>query len=142
MAREEGAHFGRPVKYTQQFIEEEAEALLKWMKVRENIWLNDFALDRDYHPKRLSEFAKMNEYFSLVLEKAKKRQESKLLNLGLWNKTNFNMTKMILVNHHNWQSGDQRPEDKKQDTGMIDKIHEDLQALKNVPAQPETNTQL
>ena len=45
---------GRPKKYTQEFIEKEAEAFEKWMQKPNSVWFEDFANQRGYSP-RLSE---------------------------------------------------------------------------------------
>jgi len=74
---------GRPLIYDDDRLEEEAIALLEWVKVPDNLFLEDFAWDRGYSPKRISEFAKSNKDFSESLEQFKDRQVNKLLKLGL-----------------------------------------------------------
>lgn len=58
---------GRPIKYTKEFIESEAEAFLAWMSKENSIWYKDFALERGYLPDQLSEWARINEKFSACI---------------------------------------------------------------------------
>jgi hypothetical protein len=103
---------GAPEKYTSSWIEQEAEAFLKWMELPESIFFKSFAISRGYHPNRLQEFASSNKVFSGVLEIAKAWQESKLVNYGLFNKTNCGMTKFVLANHHGYAEKNQVAVDK------------------------------
>lgn len=74
---------GRPKKYTDEWIEEEAEALLKWIEKDEGIYLGDFTYERGYSRARLTEFAEKSKCFSDALENARHWQERKLLRGGL-----------------------------------------------------------
>lgn len=74
---------GRPEKYTQQRIEQEADAFLEWMNLPESIWYKDFALERGYSAEYLSIWAKSNKRFSQVYKRAKEWQQSKLVKGGL-----------------------------------------------------------
>ena len=69
---------GRPKKYTESFLANEAAALLKWFQEDpKRFWLKSFALERGYSPQRLSEFAGQSEEFSealLVPNELKKRE--------------------------------------------------------------------
>ena len=89
---------GRPKKYTDEFIEKEADAFEEWMKQPSNIFFKRFAVDRGYHPNRLTEFAKENEKFSGVYEKAQAWQECRLVEGGLINEFNPGFCKFIMGN--------------------------------------------
>jgi hypothetical protein len=91
---------GCPQKYTDKWIEQEAEALLQWMKKEDSVYFKSFAVERGYSPQRLTEFAKSNKVFSEALELAKSWQECRLVNYSLWNKINSNITKFCLANCH------------------------------------------
>ena len=91
-----------PDIYTQEWLENEAIELLEWFKVPRNIWLKGFALTRGYDPARLDEFADSNKVFAQALLKAKQMQEFKLVDKGLFNETNANITKFVLTNNHGW----------------------------------------
>jgi len=93
---------GRPAKYTKAFIESEADAFLLWMKNPESIYFKRFAIDRGYHPNRLSEFAENNEKFSGVYEKAKAWQEVRLVEGGLLSEFNAGFTKFVMGNVCGW----------------------------------------
>jgi hypothetical protein len=93
---------GRPLKYTDEFIENEADAFVDWIKKGDNVFYNKFALIRGYHPNRLYEFAKKNEKFAVTLEIAKAWQEAKLVEGGLRDIYNASLTKFMLANLHGW----------------------------------------
>ena len=87
---------GRPKKYTQEFIENEADALEEWMKTKDNLFYENFAFERGYSYKRLTEWAKENEKFSDTYERSRTRQKGLLLIGGLMKKFNYNMCALIL----------------------------------------------
>lgn len=93
---------GRPVIYTKEFIEYEAEAFQDWLKNPENIYFKKFALERGYHPQRLSEFAEKNEKFSEAYQIAKAWQEIKLVEGGLLSQFHAGFTKFVLGNVCGW----------------------------------------
>lgn len=91
---------GRPKKYTTEFIESEAEALLAWLEKGKFIWFERFALERGYDPNLLSLWADENEKFSGAYEMAKARQKILLIEGGLIKKFNFNMAQLLLGHHY------------------------------------------
>jgi hypothetical protein len=93
---------GRPVKYTERFIEKEAEAFQEWMDRPTSLWYKDFALERGYDPDLFSIWAKENEKFSGVYKRSQTWQQSKLVNGGLKNIYNANFTKFVMANTCNW----------------------------------------
>ena len=93
---------GRPVQYTKQFIEKEAEAFDEWMSRPNSIWYKDFALERGYSPDLLSIWAKENEKFSGVYERSQYWQQSKLVNGGLLGTYNAPFTKFVMANTCGW----------------------------------------
>lgn len=93
---------GRPTRYTSEYIEHEADAFEKWMEQPSSIYFKRFAINRGYHPQRLSEFAAQNERFSEVYERAKAWQEAKLVEGGLLNEFNAGFTKFVLGNTAGW----------------------------------------
>ena len=93
---------GRPVKYTTEFIEAEAEALEKWMQQPDSIYFKRFSFDRGYSYKRLSEFAEVNQKFSDVLERAHEWQETRLVEGGLKNEFNGAFCKFVMGNTCGW----------------------------------------
>lgn len=89
-------------KYTPEYIEKEATAFLEWMSRPDSIWYESFAIERGYHPNRLSEWAKVNERFACVYELSQAWQKSRLITGGLLNKYNANITKLVLSNTIGW----------------------------------------
>lgn len=93
---------GRPKKYTDDFIEKEAEAFREWMARKDSLWYEDFAMQRGYNPENLSIWAKENEKFSQVYKDAKSWQQSLLIRGGLLNKFNAGFTKFVMSNTCGW----------------------------------------
>ena len=93
---------GRPPIYTPEVIEGWAEKFKEWLKDERHFWLKDFALDNDFHPDYLSEWAAKNEKFRRVYEIAKERQQSRLVNGAITNTYNPSFTKFVLNVHHDW----------------------------------------
>lgn len=87
---------GRPIKYTTEFIEAEADALEEWMKRKDSVWYEDFCFERKYSPQRLPEFAEKSEKFSETYERSKYWQKSLLIRGGLLKKFQFNMCALLL----------------------------------------------
>ena len=98
---------GRPIKYTKDFIEAEADAFEDWMQKEDSLWYRDFALERGYLPDRLTEWAKINEKFSRVYRKSQEWQQSKLVKGGLLNKFNAGFTKFVMGNTCGWSDKQQ-----------------------------------
>jgi hypothetical protein len=92
-----------PEIYTLERLEQEAELLIKWFEVPRNIWLKNFALQQGYEPQRLDEFANKSADFALALKKAHELQQGKLVEKGLFNEINANLTKFVLQNCHGWK---------------------------------------
>lgn len=93
---------GRPKKYTEEFIEKEAEAFDEWIKKPNSPWFEDFANQRGYSPDYLSVWAKENEKFLGVYDRAKALQKSVLVKGGLTNEFNSNFTKFVMYNVCGW----------------------------------------
>ncbi len=93
---------GRPHAHSIELIEKYAHELDEWMKNPNNVWLKDFALERDVHSSYLSEWAERSERFRAIYNKAKEWQESKITKGSLLNRFNQRMSSMILANHHGW----------------------------------------
>lgn len=67
---------GRPKIYDEERIEEEAAALLEWIKHPTSLYIGVFAAQRGYDRARLSEFARENKVFALAYREAKQWQEN------------------------------------------------------------------
>lgn len=92
---------GRPKIYTEEFINNEADALEEWMKDKNNIFIEDFCFERGYHDTRIPEFCKVNERFSHTYNLFSMKQKSSLFNGGLKKKFAHPMCALILSHNHN-----------------------------------------
>lgn len=93
---------GRPIVWTDEAIDREADALLDYMNQDENLFVEKFALSRGYHPQRFGEWNKIHDRFASIYARCKKIQEIKLVERGLFGIHKEQMSKFVLVNHHNY----------------------------------------
>lgn len=93
---------GRPRKWTDELIEQEADAFEQWMERPDSIWYEDFCLGRGYPPDNLIRWAKENEKFCTVYRKSQIWQKSKLIRGGLLNTYNAGFTKFVMGNTCGW----------------------------------------
>jgi hypothetical protein len=91
---------GRPVKYNKAFIENEANLLEEWMEKKENIFIEDFCLERNYSYNRAIEWTKDNEKFSVTYQKLQTKQKVALFKGGLSKKFAYPMCALILSHSH------------------------------------------
>lgn len=95
---------GSPYKYTQIFIDKEADALIQYAQTCETIpFLEEFASKRGYWVQYLSEWAHKNEKLSDSIKKTMDIQRYKLLILSLARKIDNTTTIFILKNNHGWK---------------------------------------
>lgn len=92
---------GRPKIYTREFVDHEAKLLEQWMKDKNNIFIEEFCFERDYHDSRIEEFCKVSERFSVAYQKFKMKQKTALFNGGLKRKFAHPMCALILSHNHN-----------------------------------------
>lgn len=78
-----GKATGRPKIWTDEAIEEEANALLEFIAKDGGLYINTFCRQRRFNPDRLQEWARSNEVFASALSEAKVWQEEKFLQKGL-----------------------------------------------------------
>ena len=82
---------GRPVKYDNKYIENLADEVLEWFNADEdNVFLDDFMVEKGLPGQYVSRFAKKNDYFCESLKICKTIQKQRLLHKGLdgeWDKT-------------------------------------------------------
>ena len=93
---------GRPLKYDDAFIENEAIEFEKWIEKPNSPWFEDFANQRGYSPEYLSRWAKDNERFNQAYKRAQALQKSILVRGGLTNKFNPSFTKFVMSNTCGW----------------------------------------
>lgn len=93
---------GRPRKWTMEAIEAEADAFEEWMTRPDSIWYEDFCLERGFLPDEIARWAKENEKFGRVYQKAKAWQKGKLVKGGLLNQFNAGFCKFVMSNTCSW----------------------------------------
>jgi len=93
---------GREKIYTQEFIEKEADAFEEWLTKPSSVYFKEFAFERGYSYKRLTEFAQVNQKFLDTFQRAKDWQEQRLVKGGLNNTFNAGFTKFVMGNACGW----------------------------------------
>jgi len=114
----------RPKKYTDDVIKKHGEGILKFMSVEDNYWLKDYCIINDFPSENLSVWAKEHEEFSKSLKKAKDIQESKLVKMGLTNKSNPTFIIFTLKNVAKWRNEDSDDSDKPLPEKIVVKLPE------------------
>ena len=100
---------GRPKKYTDEFIEKEADALDKWRKVEGNIFIEYFCLERNYHDSRIYEFIEINKRFAETYNLFKIKQRVALFEGGLDKTFAHPMCALLLSHNHDiYQKSEQK----------------------------------
>lgn len=94
---------GRPKKYTTEFIEAEAIALLEYAKEANLPFKQEFAIKRGYYSQLMSQFAKENDLFYEALKKMEDIQTLKLVKGMLGKKLNTAGTIFTLKNVAGWR---------------------------------------
>jgi len=97
-----------PSKYTQDFIEKEADALLEFCKTTDRPFLCTFAVQRGYPADVFTDMARANEKFSRALKMFKHFQEDKLIELGM-NAKNPTFMIFALKNVAGWRDVTKEP---------------------------------
>lgn len=97
-----GISEGRPPIYTDEWLINEANALVEWTKQPGSIYFKRFAIDRGYSPNRLSEFAKMSHTFSVAYEYVKQWQEVRVSEGAINSEFNPSFSKFFMANVCGW----------------------------------------
>jgi DNA-packaging protein gp3 len=114
-----GNNGGAPVIYSDEWIANEAREFREWLQKPDSLFFTTFATDRGYCIQRLTEFADKSSEFSEVLKYAKDVQHNRLVNCGLKNETNCQITKFVLANHHGYTDKQQVSGDASSPLGFI-----------------------
>jgi len=95
---------GRPKKYTEDFINEQADKLIAWFNESpNNIYFEEFTLSQGINPNRMSEWADCNDKFSVALQIGQRIQELRLKKGATFKELDCNFTKFILINNHGYK---------------------------------------
>lgn len=92
-------------KYDGFFLEDEAIALEKWVKLKGTtaFWLKEFALERGYHSSYFAGFAEKSEHFAKALKRAKDQQEINLCRYAMIKGANQSFAIFALKNIAGWR---------------------------------------
>jgi hypothetical protein len=93
---------GRPRKYDDEFLENEAKALWKWIGTTDRLYFKDFAFERGYSPLKLPIFAERNENFRMAFLDAKEWQECRLVHGGLTKEFESGFTRFVMAKVCGW----------------------------------------
>ena len=95
---------GRPVIWTEEKILQLGQELIDWLKADEdNIWFERFLYEeKDLYPQLIGEMTGKYEKFAELIKKAKKIQESKLVDGTLKMGLNPTMAIFVLKNHYQY----------------------------------------
>lgn len=103
---ENGKLGGRPVKWTPEAIQAEADELLEWFGDDEfgaQIWYGDFAAIRGYNRCQFPEWEKTHEGFSNAIKRVRELQEARTYRGALRGQLNPTMAIFGLKNNHGWR---------------------------------------
>ncbi len=92
---------GRPLKYTEKYVNELADKLEEWIKEKENVFIERFCLKYDVPEEAISTDLINFERFSKVYKKFKTKQKVDLCEGSLKRRFAHPMCALILSNHHN-----------------------------------------
>ena len=101
-----GKQFSKEYQPTEKWTEDKAlelgTTLIEWLKSEEeHMFFEEFLyITNDYYGGLISYLSNKFTSFSKLIEKAKKIQEIKLYKYGVFDKTNAQMTKFVLINEH------------------------------------------
>jgi len=70
---------GRPAKYTEDWLAEEAKSLREWIDDDTHFHLNGFAFEHGYDPSRYQEFQERSVDFAQAFKYAKYKQQERFM---------------------------------------------------------------
>jgi hypothetical protein len=94
---------GRPKIWTDERIEQEADALLKWLEEKQNFLFLEFLYERGLREEYPSRFAKKNEKFDQAYRQARIKQQTVIIKNGLFKKFDSGLTKWFLACNYKWK---------------------------------------
>jgi hypothetical protein len=94
---------GRPKIWTDERIEEEAEALLDWLKEEDNFYFYEFLYLRDLQEDYPSKWAKKNEKFNQAYKRARIKQQLIVGKSALSKAFDSGFSKFFLQCNYKWK---------------------------------------
>jgi hypothetical protein len=95
---------GRPVIWTEEKVLQLGEELIEWLKASEdNVWFERFLYEvKDLYPQFISEMKDKYPKFAELIKRAKKIQESKIVDGTFKHNINATMAIFVLKNHYQY----------------------------------------
>lgn len=95
---------GRPLIWTEEKVLQLGEELIEWLKASdENIWFERFLYEvKDLYPQLIGEMRDKYPKFAELIKKAKKIQESKIVDGTFKHNINATMAIFVLKNHYQY----------------------------------------
>lgn len=103
---------GRPETYTEEIINNLADELLKWIRYPNNIFFEEFTLEKGIHPEHMSRWAAKNDRFRQALKLARANQENRLKKGASYGVLKDGFIKFLLINNHGDRAYSERLETK------------------------------
>lgn len=135
--------FGRPVEWTKERIDQEADALEEWLKDPNNYYANNFFCDRGISRQHVQPFCEKSVHFSDTWRKAKEIQEQRLINLAVTRKGDPGFIKFMLVSKGGWKDESTVNHNLNPLASLLDKIASvDNQAITVEPIEEQSPAQI
>lgn len=103
---------GRPELYTDEVIEKFADELLQWIRYPNNIFFEEFTIQKGILPEYMTRWASRNEKFNQAYKLAKNNQELQLKKGASFKVLSEGFTKFLLLNNHGTQKYSDKTEHK------------------------------
>jgi len=94
---------GRPVKYTDEVLDDIADKLNNWIETTDFVWLDLFEHEYDLYNAALADLVKKNPHHTKLIyayQRAKRKQKAFLVQNGLLKKHDSPLTKFLLSAVH------------------------------------------
>lgn len=95
---------GRPTKYKKSYIAKVDDYLLKMSKYKDKLpTIEGLSIELGIAVSSIYEWMKVEDRFSEAIQRIKTVQHEKLVNDGVYRKTNSPIVKLILMNNHGYK---------------------------------------
>ncbi len=94
----------KPTTYTEEYVLEEVESILKVLKAdKKVVYLGELLSEKPYSMQRISEWKDMNPEISETIGKIKDILQTRAVVGGLKSELNSGITKFHLINNFDWK---------------------------------------
>lgn len=95
---------GRPLRYTEGYINELADGLIEWSKRPDTLYFKRFCLENNMPSQEISDLCNRSSRFSEAVKFATDMQEIKLVEGAINKSFSHNMSQFVLFNKHGWRT--------------------------------------